>query len=48
MLEGHLFAGNQALRPQLEYGVSVTDACLGWNDTEQALLTVARQMRAGH
>ena len=48
MLEGHLFAGNQALRPQLEYCVSVTDACLGWNDTEQALLTVARQMRAGH
>jgi len=41
MLESHLFAGNQAItagRNQLKYGVSVTDACIGWDTTEATLL----------
>lgn len=40
MLESHLHGGNQPLRPALKYGVSITDACLGWTDTEQALRTL--------
>jgi len=43
MLESHLVAGRQDLqvgRP-LAYGQSVTDACLGWEDTIAALDTLA-------
>jgi len=28
----------QADRSKLAYGVSVTDACIGWEETEQLLL----------
>lgn len=39
MLESHLFGGAQPVGPLagLKYGVSVTDGCLGWNETEAAL-----------
>lgn len=38
MLESHLNEGKQPLDlSNLQYGVSVTDACLGWEDTEQAI-----------
>ncbi len=40
MLESHLFEGMQNLnsdRTQMQYGVSVTDACINWNTTEQLL-----------
>ncbi|MEI8095948.1 MAG: 3-deoxy-7-phosphoheptulonate synthase [Spirochaetales bacterium] len=39
MLESHLLGGSQPLGPLagLKYGVSVTDGCLGWDDTAQAL-----------
>jgi 3-deoxy-7-phosphoheptulonate synthase len=39
MLESHLFSGSQPVAPlaELQYGVSVTDGCLGWDETEQAL-----------
>jgi 3-deoxy-7-phosphoheptulonate synthase len=40
MLESHLHAGNQPIpaeRAQLRYGVSVTDACIDWNTTEELL-----------
>ena len=43
MLESHLFEGSQALPAdpaQLKYGVSITDACVGW-DTTKDLLTEA-------
>ena len=40
MIESNLAEGSQSI-PQnladLRYGVSVTDACLGWDDTERAL-----------
>ena len=42
MLESHLSGGNQSINGQLQYGVSITDACLGWADTESALLRLAR------
>ena len=36
MIESHLVAGNQPLKPNLSdltYGQSVTDACIGWDET---------------
>jgi 3-deoxy-7-phosphoheptulonate synthase len=40
MLESHLKEGNQKLLPdrdQMTYGVSVTDACINWQTTEELL-----------
>ena len=40
MLESNLNAGSQSLSgtlAELEYGVSVTDACIGWEETEELL-----------
>ena len=40
MLESNLSGGRQDLTPDpadLRYGVSVTDGCLGWDDTEKLL-----------
>ncbi len=40
MVESNLFAGNQNIPENLcdlKYGVSVTDGCIGWDTTEQAL-----------
>ena len=36
MIESHLEEGNQKIGPldQIKYGQSVTDACVGWKDTE--------------
>ncbi|WP_163650024.1 3-deoxy-7-phosphoheptulonate synthase [Modicisalibacter sp. 'Wilcox'] len=46
MLEGHLAEGKQPLVPgALRYGVSITDACLGWEDTAALLEEAARQLR---
>lgn len=45
MLESHLFDGCQALSEDLQYGVSITDACLGWEGTEAALREVAERLR---
>lgn len=44
MLESHLFEGNQSL-PAQKYGVSVTDECLGWDETASLLREVASQIR---
>jgi len=44
MLESHLVAGAQKIPAdpsKLVYGQSVTDACLGWNDTRSAVLELA-------
>lgn len=46
MLESHLFDGCQPLSGSLQYGVSVTDGCLGWSATQQALLAAAEQLRS--
>ena len=51
MIEGHLNPGNQSNKPDvdLEYGVSITDACLGWEDTVELLESLAKavQVRRG-
>ncbi|WP_025819602.1 3-deoxy-7-phosphoheptulonate synthase [Shewanella marina] len=47
MLESHLYEGNQASdKPsnELVYGVSVTDACIGWLQTEQLLHHCVEQL----
>jgi len=41
MLESHLVAGRQELGGPLTYGQSVTDACLGFEDTEALLEELA-------
>ena len=41
MLESHLSGGNQPLPSNLEelkYGVSVTDQCIDWEETERLIL----------
>jgi len=48
MLESNLKAGNQKVvngRAGLEYGVSITDACIDWDTTERCLTEAAAQMQ---
>jgi 3-deoxy-7-phosphoheptulonate synthase len=47
MLESNLFEGNQKLGKlaELRYGVSITDACLGWDATAAGLREAAARMR---
>jgi 3-deoxy-7-phosphoheptulonate synthase len=50
MLESYLEEGSQAVsadRRRLRYGVSVTDACLGWDATEKLLRAAAESERRG-
>jgi 3-deoxy-7-phosphoheptulonate synthase len=47
MLESHLFPGSQKLGSDpstLQYGVSITDACIGWEDTETLLREAAERL----
>ena len=48
MVESHLAEGRQDLVPgqPLEYGKSITDACLGWEDSLSALEILAKGVRA--
>lgn len=48
MVESHLQEGRQDLTPgaTLEYGKSITDACLGWPDTVSLLETLAEGVTA--
>lgn len=47
MLESHLVGGNQKEGPlsKLTYGQSITDACLGWEDTLPVFETLAQSVR---
>ncbi|MCS7101920.1 MAG: 3-deoxy-7-phosphoheptulonate synthase AroG [Burkholderiaceae bacterium] len=48
MIESHLVAGRQDLVPgkPLVYGQSITDACLGWDDSVKVLERLAAGVRA--
>jgi len=52
MIESHLSAGAQKFTPGkdkvagLEYGKSITDACLGWDDSMQALKILSDSVQA--
>ena len=45
MLESNIEAGNQPIGRNLAYGVSITDACIGWDDTEAMLRRLAATLR---
>jgi 3-deoxy-7-phosphoheptulonate synthase len=52
MIESHLQAGAQKFTPgkddvqKLHYGQSITDACLGWEDSVQALEILSQGVKA--
>ncbi|WP_139116620.1 3-deoxy-7-phosphoheptulonate synthase [Terasakiispira papahanaumokuakeensis] len=48
MLESFIEAGRQPLQDPslLTFGQSVTDPCLSWSETEQALISAAKKLRA--
>lgn len=48
MIESHIKAGNQKLGPleTLEYGKSVTDACIDWGETERVLEQLSMTVEA--
>ena len=48
MIESHINAGRQDLVPgqPLQYGVSITDACIGWDATVEVLHELAAAARA--
>jgi len=51
MVESHLVGGAQKFTPgkdkpqNLEYGKSITDACIGWNDSMEVLEVLAQAVR---
>lgn len=47
MVESNIGAGNQPFAPakDLAYGVSITDACVGWDETEAILRGLANKLR---
>ncbi|WP_291009728.1 3-deoxy-7-phosphoheptulonate synthase [Hydrogenophaga sp.] len=51
MIESHIEAGAQKFTPgkdsvkKLAYGQSITDACLGWSDSEQALAILSQAVK---
>ena len=48
MIESNINAGNQKLSSnpeEMEYGVSVTDACIDWETTEKSLTEMAEKLR---
>ncbi|HYR25558.1 MAG TPA: 3-deoxy-7-phosphoheptulonate synthase AroG [Aquabacterium sp.] len=52
MVESHLCAGAQKFTPgkddpsQLTYGQSITDACIGWDDSENVLEILSKAIKA--
>ncbi len=48
MIESHLVGGRQDLVPgqPLQYGQSITDGCIGWDESEQVLERLARAVKA--
>lgn len=50
MIESNHFSGKQAIPEdisQLKYGVSITDACIGWDETKRILYKSAEMLRSG-
>ena len=46
MIESNIHEGSQKLVPgkkeDLKFGVSITDACIGWNETEEVIKQIAK------
>ncbi|MBP5971233.1 3-deoxy-7-phosphoheptulonate synthase [Brasilonema sp. CT11] len=48
MLESNLYEGHQQIpsdQEQLQYGVSVTDGCIGWQETEEIILAAHKNLK---
>lgn len=48
MLESNLYEGNQPItgkREELQYGVSVTDKCISWEETERIILAAHAKLK---
>ncbi|RCJ40697.1 3-deoxy-7-phosphoheptulonate synthase [Nostoc minutum NIES-26] len=48
MLESNLYEGNQPItgkREELQYGVSVTDKCISWEETEKIILAAHEKIK---
>lgn len=48
MLESNLYEGNQPItdkREELKYGVSVTDKCINWEETERIILAAYEKLK---
>ena len=43
MIESYLVEGRQDITESLTYGQSITDPCIGWEDTEQLLYDIAKK-----
>ncbi len=43
MIESYLEEGNQKIGPDMVYGKSITDPCLGWEDTEHLIYDIAEK-----
>ncbi len=41
MVESYLKEGRQDISDDMEYGLSITDPCIGWDDTEELLYRIA-------
>jgi len=50
LIESNLFAGRQDWKKgeKLAYGVSLTDACIGWDETEELIRFIAGSIRSMH
>jgi 3-deoxy-7-phosphoheptulonate synthase len=44
MIESHLHLGNQPISDEMQYGVSITDKCLDWENTERILREAYEQL----
>lgn len=47
MLESNLFSGSQQIpvkAADLEYGISITDPCIGWNETERMIIEAHEEL----
>ena len=44
MIESNIGPGNQSISEKLEYGVSITDACVDWDETERMLTKLAETL----
>ena len=46
MIESHLKEGNQKISEGMEYGKSITDACVNWEETKKLLNDLAQAVIA--
>ena len=43
MVESYLKEGRQDISEHMEYGRSITDPCLGWEDTKELIKKIAEE-----